>query len=222
MNIFDREIVTTQNKNAKKAATQILESDIKPFHRVVAGSSIGQKYKKALMGGLTAADLGDKTYWDTLGDTVESRDKNYKGDAIQMVRWMSTVGEPNWSAWRKNGSKGKPPLSDSDLTAYHIIMTNEIVNIGLWELGQFPELQFKLMCIIGLGSKQNHHWLPMPGRKVNTDTKVTALFRRKYPNANDLEMGILLSSASKESITHLAKDYALDDTEIKAILKDFK
>jgi len=221
MNIFDREVVETKSEDKKKAANQVEVAELKEYQRVVAGSEVGQKWPMALMGGLTAADLGDLSYWESLGETEEERDKNYKGDAIQMLRWMATVGAPDWNAWNRNGKKGRPPIKDNNLTAYHIMMVNEMANIGFWDLGAHPELQYKLTASVGVGSKQEHHWLDMPGKK-SKNTKVEELIKRKYPYANQMELDIIRSKSSKQDLITLGKDLAMDDKEIKEILKDFK
>jgi len=221
MNIFDREVVETKSEDKKKAANQVEVAELKEYQRVVAGPEIGQKWAMALMGGLTAADLGDLSYWDSLGETQEERDKNYKGDAIQMLRWMATVGAPDWNAWNRNGKKGRPPIKDNDLTAYHILMTNEMANIGFWDLGAHPELQYKLTASVGVGSKQEHHWLDMPGKKAK-NSKIEELIKRKYPYANQLELDIIRSKSTKQDFKNLGKDLAMDDKEINEILKDLK
>lgn len=221
MNIFDREVVEHLSEDKKKAANQVELSEIKEYQRVVEGHKVGQKYSYALVGGLTAADLGDLSYWETLGETDEARDKNYKGDAIQMLRWMSTVGAPDWNGWNRNGKKGRPPIKDTNMTAYHILMTNELANIGFWDIQAHPELQYKLTAAVGVGSKQEHHWLDMPAKRKK-HTKLGELVRLKYNDANDMEIQLFLTLSTKQDIINLCKDAALDDKETAELLKEFK
>lgn len=221
MNIFDREVVAELSTDTKKAAGQVSIEEIKEYHRVVPGKDIGQKWEYALMGGLTAADLGDLNYYDSLGETDEEKDKNFKGDAIQMLRWMATVGSPDWGKWNANGRKGRPPIKDNDMTAYHIIMTNELANQGFWDIQHHPELQYKLITSVGVGIKQEHHWLDMPGKK-HKRSRLYELIVQKHPNINDLEYQILVESMTEKDISDLGKDLALDDKAIKEYVKEFK
>ena len=94
------------------------------------------------------------------------------------------------------------------------------MNQDFWSLSKDPEFQHLLMCLVGFGSKQYHGWIAGPKR--GTKDKVKNFFNKLYPSINRLELKILYKSLTVEDFKTLCKDYALQDVEIKDLVKNFK
>lgn len=146
---------------------------------------------------LEAIDRKDKSYYANL---TEDEKKGFAPPVV--MRWLSGVSDK------------------SGLSEYYTVMTNEIVNIGFWELSKHPELQYLLMTLVGCGKKQGHQWIAGP-KKAKT-RKVDELFRMKFPNVNDKELDILWEINSTDSVRQLAIDFGFDDKQIKEMVEEYK
>ena len=147
---------------------------------------------------LPALDRNDKAFYSKLSD--EER-KGYA--AVVLMRAMSSLPDQNPSA------------------AFELLMVNDIVNIGFWELSKHPELQHQLLCCAGLGTKQYHPWISAKG-KSSTTPKVDALLIELHPGLNSVELEILRSQFDAASIKILAQDAGKSDGEIKKLVDDAK
>lgn len=112
-------------------------------------------------------------------------------------------------------------VADGSLADYYILMTNEVVNLGFWELAKHPDLQWKLMCAAGAGSQQRHGWVPL-GSKRKTVSKVDAVLLELHPQLNDEELALLRSKYDKDSFKQLLLDMSKSDAEIKPLVEEFK
>lgn len=110
--------------------------------------------------------------------------------------------------------------NQGELHEYHLLSVNEIVNQDFWTLSKHPELQHQLLSLCGIGKKQFHSWIP--GAKKLNSSKLQKFIFSVHPDLNSLEYGIFIKNNSVEEIEQLAKDYALDDKEIKDIVEQFE
>lgn len=106
--------------------------------------------------------------------------------------------------------------NNDDIRDHYLIMVNEIINLDFNTLSKHPELQFRMMQLIGLGTPQYHPWIA-PGKRQKKD-KIGEWLMRSYPSCNDDEIGILRQQ-SKAELKELAGDQGLTDKEIKDLFK---
>lgn len=105
-----------------------------------------------------------------------------------------------------------------DIEHYYLNLTNEFVNKHFNIVRHHPELQFKLIQCVGLGSKQYHPWLT-PSKKKRKTSNLLKWLEEMYPTYNDEELELLLTLNSKDDLKNLAEDMGLDKKEIKDIFK---
>lgn len=161
-----------------------------------AKTTTGQKL--SLDATLQALDGRDLGYYDRL--TPEER-KGYS--PFILMRYMSSLGP------------------QSNMQGYAVLATNDLVNLGFFNLGKHPELQHMLMCLAGTGRKQ---YRPYIGSKnAKSKTKVVDEFLMSLnPGMNADELQIMRGMHDKESLRQLGKDAGLSDAEIKELVEDGK
>ncbi len=143
---------------------------------------------------LSAIDTRDKNFYSNL--TADER----KGFAPWLVmRWLS-------------GTQAN--------TEHYLLMTNDVVNCNFSDLTKHPELQWKLMCLCGIGKTQKHQWVA-PGKKTKKDKLEEAILKVK-PLLNDDELKLFIKTNSTEQLIDFLKDTGLDDTNIGEIFKRSK
>lgn len=121
-------------------------------------------------------------------------------------------------------------LVDSTTYKYLLIMLNNMVNDGMWNLQNSPELVYNLLCSVSSlvgGKKQAHTWLPFPKGLKNVNKDLFDLIKKTQPESvatqlNEDEYKILLLWHTKESFTDLLTDYGFQDSDKKNFLKQFK
>lgn len=145
---------------------------------------------------LTAFDKRDYEYYDRLSDDLKKQ-----FSAFVLMRFMSSGA------------------NTSGMHEYYLQMINFYVNNNFWALSKHPELQFKLLCLCGTGTKHYHKWLPANNKKLPSWYK---LYKEKYNDLNDLEFKILTKSISQQEVVEYAKSIGKNDQEIKEFTKDFK
>lgn len=147
---------------------------------------------------LEAIDKNNKKFYSNL--TEEER-KAFVPKVI--MRWLSTVSDNN-------------PNKE-----YYLLATNDLVNIGFWELTKHPELQYLLMTISGIGKKQYHQWISAKNTSSKTP-KADAFLKTIYPVCNQEEFDILKSQYSNDDILQLALASGIDDKSVKEIKDEIK
>lgn len=157
-----------------------------------------KKYNLDLQRVLGALDAGDRNFYKNL--TPEEK-KAYV--PLILMRWMSAVGDQNPNA------------------AYSIVMTNDLVNIGFWQLAKHPELHHQLLCLTGLGRKQYRTWIK-PGGKSSKTKLVDEFLRELHPGVNQDELQILKDGYDNDSFKKLCYSAGKSDQEIKALMEDWK
>lgn len=121
-------------------------------------------------------------------------------------------------------------LVDSTTAKYHLIMLNEMVNEGFWDMKDHPELLYQLMCsasdMVG-AEKRAHTWLPFPKGLKNVDKDLFEIIKKTQSvyTASQLtedEYKIILLSYDKKTFEVLLEEFGIQDSEKKALLKQFK
>lgn len=157
-----------------------------------------KKYKLELSRVLNALDNGDRSFYNSL---TQEEKKAYA--PLVLMRYMSSLGD------------------QSRYNQYAIIATNDLVNIGFWQLSKYPDLQHLLLCAAGVGSKQYHNWIPI--KLKNSKTSIVDLFFREiYPSVNDEELDMLKSMHDKNSFKQLLVDAGKSDKEIIELMEGWK
>ncbi len=156
-----------------------------------------KSYKLDLSAVLQAIDRRDLKFYSGLSDEEK---KAYA--PLVLMRYMSSLTDQNRNA------------------AYAVIATNDLVNIGFWNLTKHPELQHMLLCIAGLGGKQYRPWIPVKrGKKLG---KVDEWIHNTYPHLNQDEIAIIKRSHDAKSWVEFLKDGGASDAEIKELSEAWK
>lgn len=147
---------------------------------------------------MTNIDLGNKNYYDSL---TPEQQKAFA--PFVAIRWLSSL--------QNNGKYG----------SYYLTTTNELVNKHFWVLSSsHQELIYKLMAAIGLGTKQRHNWIA--GTKKAKLSKVDEFFLQWYPDANEIELGILKSGMDKDGFEQFVKGTGATDEQLKELIKAYE
>ena len=139
---------------------------------------------------LPALDCGNTKFYSKLDDTQKKEISPYV-----LMRWLSS-------------SKNYPE--------HYLIMVNDIVNNNFTNLYKFPELQWMLLSICGIGRKDFHQWVK-PGRKRGQN-KVQEEIAKLYPHYSKTELVLIEKIHSKDEIKQLFVDHGMSDSEIEEII----
>jgi len=142
---------------------------------------------------LNAIDNRDFSWIDTL-----TQEEKKKLSIWQIMRFVSSCDAYN-----------------NDIKFHYLQMTNDIVNTHFNSLRLHPELQFRLLQICGIGSKQYHSWIA-PAKKDKND-KVRNWIENQYPEYNEDEITLILKNNSIEELKVFAMEKGLQDKEITDI-----
>ena len=164
----------------------------------MAKAAAKRSYKLDVMSVLEAIDKNDRGFYSNL---TEEEQKAFVPKVV--MRWLSAVSDNN-------------PNKE-----YYLLATNDLVNVGMWELVKHPELQYLLMTIAGVGKKQYHQWVPTKTESGKTP-KSDALLRATYPDCNSQEFDIVKKQYSPEDIIQLALMSGFDDKSVKEIREEIK
>lgn len=145
---------------------------------------------------LQALDRKDLDFYNRLSDEDK---KGYT--PLVLMRYMSSLTEQNQNK------------------AYAIIATNDLVNIGFWELSKHIELQHQLLCLAGLGGKQYRPWISSSRSKKAS--KVDEVFKNVYPEYNDDEIHIIKSQCDTQTFEDLIYSLGIDPAKSKELLKEW-
>lgn len=156
-----------------------------------------KKYKLDIFEVLENIDKRNFNYYATLDD-------NLKKEFVPFVtmKWLSQVN-------------ASPEISE-----YYLLMVNDLLNREFWALRNHPELIWKLMCVIGIGQKMRHEWVPMT--KQSKTPKLDELFKKKYPTVGEKELETLRRVATKDAIVRLCEDLGMEKKEHKPYLDELK
>lgn len=158
-----------------------------------------KQYKLDIGKVLEAADRHNLDFYSTLSDEEKKAFTPYT-----VMRFMSSV---------------KDASVEGD--QYFLLMINDIVNRNFFDLGKHPELQWKLLALIGTGKKYFHNWIAPIGKKSKA-SRVRDLLIKRYETLKEDDIDLLISINSTEDIVNLAKDMGYPDDEISQIKKELK
>lgn len=131
------------------------------------------------------------------------------------MKWFSVLQMPNGY----DTIPYKRPTSEDE--EHYIVMINELLNLNFWDLSKYPDLQWRIMCSIGLGKPLKHGWIPLANKK-KTVSKVNAVFLKLHPQLNDEELALLRSKYDVDSFKQLLRDLTIDEKEAKDLVAEFK
>jgi hypothetical protein len=155
-----------------------------------------KKYKLSLTDVLNAIDKRDLDFYSRL--TVEEQ-KSYT--PLVLMRYMSSLTDQH------------------PHTAYAVMATNDITNIGFWTLSKHPELQHKLLCLAGLGGKTYRPWISATNKKSN---KIQTWLQEQYPQLNSDEIEIIIKNHTQDSWSEFLKSSGISDAEVKDLIAAWK
>lgn len=208
-----------EGRKKEKAKLKLADLEVHERDFVIEGKLVGNKADYVFVGGLTAVDFQMSNYWNALGEDDETRRKHFIGDAVPMLRWISTVGTPDWNAWRQQGKKGPPPLHDTKHTLHYLEAANEL-NKGFWDRMGEPRLLFELMVRSGVGEKCNHGWI-----KNKTGIKLKGLMEfisKLNPNCNELERNIIADSMTEKYLQEALDEFGYSSKDKTSIIKEYR
>lgn len=157
------------------------------------------KTKLSLDTVLQAIDRKDLNFYDRLSD-----DEKKEYSPFILMRYMSSLGP------------------QSDLAAYAVFATNDIVNNGFFSLGKHTELQHKLMCLAGTGKKQYRPYIGSKGASKTSSKIIDEFLMGLYPTINETELEMLKSQHTLETLQTLGQDAGLSKAELKELVEDAK
>ena len=99
---------------------------------------------------------------------------------------------------------------------HYLVMINEFMNTNWSDISKHPELQWKLMCLAGVGKSQFHPFIKVPKAKRKKD-KVEEMVREIFPLAKTDEVELLMNMNTKDDLKVLAEIHGFDDKSIKEI-----
>ena len=146
---------------------------------------------------LGAIDAKRLNFYDGLSDNEK---KSYA--PIVLMSYMSSLNDQN-------------PNRVSAL-----LLTNDIVNIGFWDLSNFPDLQHRLLCVCGQPGKNFRPWIK--AKRSPTMPLTDALLMEINPWMNSQELDIFKSQLTADSMLELALDAGRTQKESKALSQEFK
>lgn len=121
-------------------------------------------------------------------------------------------------------------LIDSTTYKYLLIMLNDMVNDGMWDLQNSPDLVYQLLCSVSSlvgGKKQAHTWLPFPKGLKNVNKDLFELIKKTQSvlistQLSEVEYKIILLGYDKKTFETLLDDYGFQESDKKSYLKQFK
>ena len=121
-------------------------------------------------------------------------------------------------------------LVDSDVVKYQLIMLNDMVNDGFWDMKDHPELVYQLMCSVHdmLGGKElQRNWLNFSKSFKHSNNELFALLKSTQPDSisaqmNEDEYKIVLMQYDKKSFEVLLICMGYQDLDAKSMMKLFK
>jgi hypothetical protein len=156
-----------------------------------------KKYKLDLTTVLQAIDRRNLTFYSNLN---EEEKKAYV--PLILMRYISSVTDQNKNA------------------AYSVLATNDLVNVGFWQLDKHKELQHMLLCLCGLGGKQYRPWIGLKNRK--TKNKIIEFLYEYFPNQKIDEIEIIYDSMDYESFLDFLNTSGISSAEVKNLTAEWK
>lgn len=102
---------------------------------------------------------------------------------------------------------------------WYLIAVNHYANQHFFDIYQHPELQYKLLAACGVGERVNHSWIGTA--KKPSVTALVDFISRYWPNANRMEIDVILSKFDKDTFSDFVNGTGLDPDDAKKIKKSF-
>jgi len=100
---------------------------------------------------------------------------------------------------------------------HYIFLVNELCNRHYSELSKYPELQWLLLSVIGLGKeKYFKQWVGVPNSLSETNS-IDDFLLKVYPAINDDELNLLKEMNTEDDFETLAKEMGHNDQQISDI-----
>lgn len=144
---------------------------------------------------MRAIDCRDTSWWDSL-----TEEEQQKVSPWVLMRYTSACD-----------------TNHDSIRDHYLTMTNELVNVQFNTLRHHPQLQHRLLQVVGIGKSQYHPWLA-PGKREKKN-RVADWLLTMYPGLNDDELDILLSQNSIDDLKDLARSAGMTDKDIQALFK---
>lgn len=107
-------------------------------------------------------------------------------------------------------------LVTGSLADDYLMNTNNCVNVDFNDMSNHPELQWKLLCLVGSGRKQRHQFAKPP--KGRTKNKLQAALHTLFPEMKSDELDMVESLNTPEQLKSIFIDAGWTDREIKEVL----
>lgn len=140
----------------------------------------------------------DNRDFDYLDRQPEEARKGFAGPVV--LRWASAVS-PN-----------------GDIADLNLMSVNTRANLHFFDLGDYPDLQYRLLASAGFRMRQKHQWIAMPARQKSA-SGLHRFLSKYWPDASDDELDILLAQFTREKFIDFLNDLALDPKTLKETLE---
>ena len=156
---------------------------------------MAKKHSLDIFDTLRNIDMHNMGFYESLEETEQ------KGFAPSVVlRWMSSANKP-YDEW--------------------FLSAANVVNQHFFDLWEYPDLQYKLLALCGLGSNARHNWIPN-SKKGKGNTGLESLISKYWPEANELEISIILQKfAEEDSFEDFLDGIGLTNDDAKKYRKVF-
>lgn len=108
-----------------------------------------------------------------------------------------------------------------EINAHYLTLTNDLVNVHFNDLRLHPELQFRLMQCVGIGSDQFHNWIKPGKRKKSTtvNSQLHSFLLGLNPHFNDDEIVMLIEALGDDKIKELLVSAGVPNNKVKDYFK---
>lgn len=145
---------------------------------------------------LTAANRHDLTYLER--QPLDAQ-KGFMGRVA--LRWLSATSGAN--------------------AELQLRLTNAAVNTNFDALVDYPDLQYRLMAMTGMGKSQRHVWIPLP-KNGKSPAKIQAFLLKSYTTASVDEIDMILSRHTLETFTDLVNESSCTAQEAKELIETYR
>lgn len=106
--------------------------------------------------------------------------------------------------------------SINEYQPHFVVCVNDLVNINFSALSKHPTLQWKLLCMCGIGKNTQHNFIPLP--RNNKNTKLKTEIKKIKPHLKDDEVELLINISDQESLSLFFRECGYADLDIKRLL----
>lgn len=109
----------------------------------------------------------------------------------------------------------------NEINEHYLTMTNELVNVDFNDLRKHPELQFRLMQCVGIGSDQFHSWIK-PGKQKkgkSVNNQLIDFYQEIYPHLRTEELTLMLRETGVDDLKLDLIQRGLPDKKIRELTK---